>query len=58
VKRPGPIQSLCEVRDFAALHRLFAASLAELEEKVATTPEGDPKLPSRLRPRDLSGGVT
>jgi hypothetical protein len=45
VKRPGPIQSLCEVRDFASMHRLFAASLAELEHKVATTSEGDPKLP-------------
>jgi hypothetical protein len=45
VKQPGPIQSLCEVRDFATMHRLFAASLAELEQKVATTSNDDPKLP-------------
>jgi Protein of unknown function (DUF3209) len=44
-KSPGPIQSLCEVRDMASLHRLFAASLAELERKVATTSSDDPKLP-------------
>jgi hypothetical protein len=43
--RPGPIQSLCEVRDFANMHRLFAASLAELEHKVAMTAVEDPKLP-------------
>jgi hypothetical protein len=43
--RPGPVQSLCEVRDFASLNRFFAASLAELEQKVASTPKDDPKLP-------------
>jgi hypothetical protein len=43
--RPGPIQALCEARDFASMHRLFAASLADLEQKVAATPAGDPKLP-------------
>jgi len=43
--RPGPIQSLCEVRDLTSLNRFFAASLAELEEKVAATPATDPKLP-------------
>ncbi len=41
----GPIQSLCEVRDWKSLHRLFGTALAELEEKVARTPPGDPKLP-------------
>ena len=44
-KSPGPIQSLCEVRDFASMHRLFAASLADLEQKVARTSSDDPKLP-------------
>jgi hypothetical protein len=41
----GPIRSLSESRDFAALKRTFEASLARLDEKVAKTPAGDPKLP-------------
>ncbi|HMI86926.1 MAG TPA: DUF3209 family protein [Polyangiaceae bacterium] len=45
VKSPGPIKALCEARDFATMHRLFAASLAELEHKVATTSSNDAKLP-------------
>jgi len=44
-KKAGAIQSLCEVRDMKSLHRLFGSALAELEEKVASTPPGDPKLP-------------
>jgi hypothetical protein len=44
-KKAGAIQSLCEVRDVKTLHRLFGTALAELEEKVAATPPGDPKLP-------------
>ena len=44
-EKPGPIRALCEVRDMATMRRLFAASLAELEEKVARTQEGDAKLP-------------
>jgi hypothetical protein len=44
-EKPGAIRSLCEVRDMKGLHRLFGTSLAELEEKVASTAAGDPKLP-------------
>jgi len=44
-EKAGPIRSLCEVRDMKTLHRLFGTALAELEEKVASTPAGDPKLP-------------
>ena len=43
-KKAGAIQSLCEVRDMKTLHRLFGTALAQLEEKVASTPAGDPKL--------------
>jgi hypothetical protein len=42
--RPGPIQSLCEVRDLKSLDRLFRTALAELEERVAGTSPQDPKL--------------
>jgi hypothetical protein len=44
-RKSGAIQALCEVRDMKTLHRMFGAALADLEEKVASTPPGDPKLP-------------
>jgi hypothetical protein len=40
----GPLKSLTEARDLARLRQLFAASLAQLDEKVARTPKDDPKL--------------
>jgi Protein of unknown function (DUF3209) len=43
--KPGPIRSLCDVSDLASLRRFFEASLSDLEQKVATTPAADPKLP-------------
>jgi len=42
--RPGPIQSLCDVRDLKSLDRLFGAALSDLEQKVAATSPADPKL--------------
>jgi hypothetical protein len=44
-EEPGPIRSLAEATDFTRLRQLFVASLARLDEKVARTPPGDPKLP-------------
>jgi Protein of unknown function (DUF3209) len=44
-REAGPIKSLAEAHDFAGLRRLFEASLARLDEKVAKTPAADPKLP-------------
>jgi hypothetical protein len=41
----GPIRALSEANDFARLRRMFEASLARLDEKVAKTPADDPKLP-------------
>ncbi len=41
----GPIKSLVESRDLARVRRMFEASLARLDEKVAKTPADDPKLP-------------
>jgi hypothetical protein len=42
---PGPIRSLTQASDFAELRKLYEASLARLDEKVARTPAGDAKLP-------------
>jgi hypothetical protein len=41
----GPIKSLVESRDLERLRRMFEASLARLDEKVAKTAADDPKLP-------------
>jgi hypothetical protein len=43
--RPGPIRSLCGAQDLASLRRFFEAALAELEERIALKPAGDPELP-------------
>jgi hypothetical protein len=43
--RPGPIRSLCGAQDLASLRRFFEAALADLEERIATRPDGDPDLP-------------
>jgi hypothetical protein len=42
---PGPIRSLTQASDFAELRKLYEASLARLDEKVARTPTSDAKLP-------------
>ena len=44
-ERPGPLRAMCEATDLAALRRCYEASLAELEQRVATTAAGDPRLP-------------
>jgi hypothetical protein len=41
----GPIGAMVEARDLASLKRCYDASLSALEERVATTPGDDPKLP-------------
>jgi len=42
---PGPIASLTTAADLDALVKLFTTSLIDLNEKVARTEAGDPKLP-------------
>ncbi len=44
-KKPGPICSLTEAKDFASMKRFFEAALSRLEERVSSTPPDDPKLP-------------
>ena len=44
-KKPGPICSLTEAKDFSAMKKFFEAALSRLDEKVSTTPISDPKLP-------------
>jgi hypothetical protein len=44
-RTPGPLASLAEARDLAAVTGLYVTSTGALLEKVARTPEGDPKLP-------------
>jgi hypothetical protein len=40
----GPIKQLTEARDLGRLRQLYASSLAQLAEKVASTAADDPKL--------------
>lgn len=42
--KPGPIASLTEANNFRDLIRFFEASLTDLEQKIASTPKGDPQL--------------
>jgi hypothetical protein len=42
--RPGPIHALVSAADLGSAHRFFQASLAALEERLATTSANDPKL--------------
>jgi hypothetical protein len=44
-KTPGPVASLAEARDLAAVTELYVTSLGGLLERVARTSDGDPKLP-------------
>jgi len=43
-EQPGPIRATCNAIDLAALAQSYDASVAALEEKVATTSANDPKL--------------
>ncbi len=45
VEQPGPTRALSEAQDLASLKRFFEAALSQLEEKIARTSAGDPKLP-------------
>ncbi|WP_394825078.1 DUF3209 family protein [Pendulispora albinea] len=42
---PGPLASLTKAADLDSLVKLFTTSLIDLNEKVARTGAGDPKLP-------------
>jgi hypothetical protein len=44
-ERPGPLRAMCQATDLAALKRCYEASLAELEQRVATTPGDNAALP-------------
>jgi hypothetical protein len=44
-ERPGPLRAMCQATDLAALRRCYDASLAELEQRVATTPGDAAALP-------------
>jgi len=41
----GPVSALCEASTLGNLQRFFQAALADLDRKVARTPDGDAKLP-------------
>lgn len=41
---PGPLRSLAQSDNFAVLARRFDAAVSDLEQRVATTPAGDPTL--------------
>ena len=43
--RPGPVQAMCSASHLAALQRCYEASVADLEQRVATTAADDAKLP-------------
>jgi hypothetical protein len=43
--QPGPLRSMLDARDLASLKRLYEASVATLEQRVATTAPGDAQLP-------------
>lgn len=45
VNEAGPIQSLCGADDLDKLIKYYQASLVDLQERVASTAEDDPKLP-------------
>lgn len=44
-RQPGPVQAMCGATDLAGLRRYYEAAITELEQRVATTPAGDNKLP-------------
>lgn len=42
---PGPVRAMCGATDLAQLRRFYEAAIAGLEQRVATTPATDPRLP-------------
>src|SRR5688500_943770 len=42
---PGPVRTLCETKNLAALQRAYGAALSDLSVKVSGMRPGDPKLP-------------
>ena len=44
-EQPGPVRALCQAENLGGLQRLFQSALADLDRKVAGTPDGDAKLP-------------
>lgn len=45
IREPGLIRSLSEAQDLSALRKFFESSISGLEERVAKTPDSNPKLP-------------
>lgn len=45
IREPGLIRSLSEAQDLSALRKFFEAAISGLEERVARTPDSNPKLP-------------
>jgi hypothetical protein len=45
VHQPGPISALANTSDLGSLVRLYSLSLVDLNQRVASTPASDPKLP-------------
>jgi hypothetical protein len=43
--QPGPLRAMSEARDLAGLKQFYEASIASLEQRVATTRSDDAKLP-------------
>lgn len=41
----GPLKTLCDTHDLASMKCAYDAAVAALEERVAATAAGDPKLP-------------
>lgn len=42
--KPGPLASLARAKNLGEARTLFSHSVAALDEKIATTPAGDPSL--------------
>ena len=42
---PGPLRAMCGAKDLAQLQKFYEASVATLEQRVATTAPDDAKLP-------------
>jgi len=43
--QPGPLRAMTEAKDLGSLKQFYEASIATLEQRVATTPADDAKLP-------------
>jgi len=45
IREQGLVRSLSEAQDLGALRKFFEAAISGLEERVAKTPDSNPKLP-------------